>query len=135
AVRLPSALFAVAVAAAATAVTLNADSYDAARWTAGQEAVRAGYAAGTVDAGFEWVGSHTAAVAQPGRRARGAPSYEKWYVEMFPGSHECAVVAASALPVSSLRLLGTARYEELGFAVPEHLYIYGVVAASCPPLR
>ena len=44
--------------AVAISVTLNADSYDGARWSAGQIAVEAGARADAVDAGFDWVGSH-----------------------------------------------------------------------------
>ena len=64
------------VAAVATVITLNADAYDAARWSAGDKAVAAGVPATMVDAGFEWVGSHQSAVALPGRRVPGSPFYE-----------------------------------------------------------
>ncbi len=41
-------------------ITLNAFSYDIARWRAGERAVAAGFPASRVDAGFEWVGMHAA---------------------------------------------------------------------------
>ena len=119
------------VGTTAAAVTLNSDSYDAARWTAGRDLVKVGYRATTVDAGFDWVGSHTTALAKPGRIAAGAPAYEEWYDQMFPGFRECALVSASRLLWPSLRLIHTVSYDEVGFAVPERLYLYAVDNSRC----
>ena len=47
----------VAVGDSSLVLLLNAAAFDAARWRMGDEAVRLGFAAETVDAGFEWVGS------------------------------------------------------------------------------
>lgn len=115
----------------ALAVTLNSDAYDAARWAAGQELVDRGYPASAVDAGFDWVGAHAGGVARPGRAVAGAPAYEMWYDQMFPGFKDCAVVSSSPLLGPSLQLLRTTRYEELGFAVPERLYVYLVDNRAC----
>jgi hypothetical protein len=115
------------------AVTLNAYAYayDAARWSAGQDAEKAGFAASTIDAGFEWVGSHTTATAEPGRKVAGAPPYETWYDQMFPGFKDCAFVSGSPLDEPSLVLLRSLMYNELAFAVPEHLYVYAVRGVGC----
>lgn len=115
----------------AVGVTLTADSYDGARWSAGQDAVKAGYAAGTVDAGIDWVGGHATTPADRGRRVAGAPYYLTWYDQMFTRFKDCAVVSGSRLAGAHLVLLRTVTYEELGFAVPEHLYVYGVRSSSC----
>jgi 4-amino-4-deoxy-L-arabinose transferase-like glycosyltransferase len=134
----PPALRALAIALAAPAVlaalalTLNADAYDAARWSAGQEAVAAGYAPATVDAGFEWVGSHSPSMAQPGRQVAGAPVYETWYDQMFPGLRVCAFVSGSLYGGPTFRPLGVIRYEEVAFADPQHLYVYAVRGPGCP---
>jgi 4-amino-4-deoxy-L-arabinose transferase-like glycosyltransferase len=129
--RAPAAGLALTLAVLTAAVTFNADAYDAARWSAGQDAVKAGFAATAVDAGFEWVGSKTGAMADPGRRIAGAPPYETWYDQMFPGFSDCAFVSGSPLDVPSLIPLRTVRYNELGFAVPERLYIYAVQSRAC----
>jgi len=113
------------------AVTLNADAYDAARWSAGEDAVKAGFAPATVDAGFEWVGSHATTVAEPGRRVVGAPAYETWYDQMFPGFMECAFASGSVLDQRPLVLLRTVGYDELVFFLPEHLYLYAVRTRAC----
>ena len=46
------------------ALLLNAAAFDGARWRMGDEAVRLGFAAETVDAGFEWVGFHATGLAE-----------------------------------------------------------------------
>jgi hypothetical protein len=116
----------------ALALTLNADAYDAARWSAGQDAVAAGYAPATVDGGFEWVGSHAASMAQPGRHVGSAPLYETWYDQMFPGFRDCAFVSGSPFGGPTIRPLGVVTYDELAFADPQRLYVYGVRRSGCP---
>lgn len=113
------------------ALTLNSDAYDGARWSAGQDAVKAGFPARTVDAGFEWVGDHASVKAVPAARRRGA-LYEAWYDEMFPGFRECAFVSGSLLSWTSLPLVRTVRYNELAVAIPEKLYVYATDAPGCP---
>ncbi|MGP8205841.1 MAG: hypothetical protein ACLQVK_07230 [Acidimicrobiales bacterium] len=119
------------VVAVAIALVLNADAYDGARWKAGQVAVKAGIAASEVDAGFEWVGSHATEDTLAYRKLAGAPAYETWYDQMFPGFRDCAVVSGSPQGEAALELVGTTRYNELGFAVPERLYIYVVRSPGC----
>jgi hypothetical protein len=126
------ALVATAVAAA---VTLNADAYDGARWSAGQAAVRVGFPASAVDAGFDWVGWHAATPAERGLNMTSGPPYELWYDQMFPRFKECAFVSGSPVASADVFLLGTVRYQEVGFAVPEYLYIYGVRDQECAPVR
>jgi hypothetical protein len=119
------------VGATTVALTLNSDSYDAARWSAGRQLAEAGYPVGAIDAGIEWVGSHTAALARPGRVVAGAPAYEQWYVQMFRGASECAVVSASPLLSPSIHLMATLSYDEIAFARPERLYLYTVDNRGC----
>jgi hypothetical protein len=125
---------ALAVPAIATAlmVTLNADAYDGARWSAGQDAVAAGYGAATVDAGFEWVGAHATSMAQPGRHVAPAPAYETWYDQMFPSFSACAFVSGSPFGGPTIRLLGVITYNAILVAVPEHIYLYAVRGPHCP---
>jgi 4-amino-4-deoxy-L-arabinose transferase-like glycosyltransferase len=119
------------VAAVATVITLNADAYDAARWSAGDKAVAAGVPATMVDAGFEWVGSHQSAVALPGRRVPGSPFYETWYDQMFPAFNECAFVSGNEVSLPWLRRLATVTYQELGFTERQDLYVYLVRKPGC----
>jgi hypothetical protein len=131
ATRAATGALALVSAVVALSVMLNADAYDGARWTAGQEAVKAGYTATAVDAGFDWVGGHATTLAVRGRRVAGAPSFETWYDEMFAGFRDCAFVSGSPVAKAHVALLGTVRYHEVGFAVPEDLYIYGVRDRAC----
>ena len=124
-------LLALVAGALATTVTLNADSYDGARWSAGQMAVKAGARANAVDAGFDWVGSHAAEPAVRAHQVAGVPSYEMWYDQLFPGFRDCAFVSGSLPAPHGTSLIGIVRYKELGFAVPEHLYIYAVKSRRC----
>ncbi|HXW79894.1 MAG TPA: glycosyltransferase family 39 protein [Acidimicrobiales bacterium] len=126
------ALVAIAVA---VVITLNADAYDGARWAAGEQAVKAGYPASAVDAGFDWVGSHTAAPAVRGRRLVTVAPYETWYDQLFPGFTDCAFVSGSPLAEPHVAELGMVKYKELGFAVSERLYIYAVHSPQCAARR
>jgi hypothetical protein len=127
------------VAAAATALlvlvtgalTVNADSYDWARWRAGELAVKAGVGPARVDAGFEWVGDHTGEDAISNRHVAAAPLYETGYDQMYPGFRDCAFVSGSPWSGPDLRLLRTTTYNEVGVAVQEHLYVYLVKAPGC----
>jgi hypothetical protein len=96
-------------------------------------AVEAGIAAGEIDAGFEWVGSHATMGTLAYRKLAGVPAYETWYDQMFPGFRDCAVVSGSPQGGAALQLLGTTTYNELGFAVRERLYIYVVRSPGCRP--
>ncbi len=123
--------FVVILGAVTAALTLNADAYDGARWQAGQLAVRAGFAPSVVDAGFEWVGTHTSEDANRALQLLPGPAYEAWYDKLFAGFRDCAFVTGSPSPQPGLRLLRVTTYDELGFAVPEHLWIYAVEAPGC----
>ena len=129
-VALTSSL-ALLVGVVAVAVTLNADAYDAARWSAGEDLVKAGYPPGAIDAGFDWVGDHATVVARPGRAVASAPGYEMWYDQMFPGFQDCALVSGSRLLWTSLRLVRITSYDEVAFAGTEHLYIYVAHSPRC----
>ena len=63
------------------------------------------------------------------------PPYELWYDQMFPRFKECAFVSGSPVASADVFLLGTVRYQEVGFAVPEYLYIYRVRDQECAPVR
>ena len=119
-------VLAIIAGAVAASLTLNADAYDGARWSAGQAAVHAGARPGTVDAGFDWVGSHAATPAVRARQVTGLPSYETWYNQLFPKFRDCAFVSGSLPAPHGTSLVGRMRYQEVGFAVPEYLYVYAV---------
>ncbi len=90
---LTAACLAVVVGTLSVGITLNAFSYDAARWRAGERAVAAGFPASRVDTGFEWVGMHAAGGVV--NRGTGGPG---WGFEgKFSGAPAC-VVATDATP-------------------------------------
>jgi hypothetical protein len=123
------------IAAVTAALTLNADAYDGARWQAGELAVQAGYAPSAVDAGFEWVGTHTSEDANRALQVLPGPAYEAWYDKLFAGFRDCAFVTGSPSAQPGVTLLRTTTYDELGFAVPEHLWIYSVQSPGCASPR
>ncbi len=129
--RVATAVLVLLIGAVTAALTLNADSYDGARWRAGDLAVQAGFAPSVVDAGFEWVGTHTSEDANRALQVLPGPGYEAWYDKLFAGFRDCAFVTGSPSPQPDLRLLRIATYDELGFAVPEHLWIYSVQRPGC----
>jgi hypothetical protein len=126
-----TAVLALVIGAVTAALTLNADSYDGARWRAGDLAVRVGFAPSVVDAGFEWVGTHTSEDANRALQVLPGPGYEAWYDKLYAGFRDCAFVTGSPSPQPDLRLLRVTTYDELGFAVPEHLWIYSVQRPGC----
>jgi hypothetical protein len=113
-----------------TALTVNADTYSAARWDAGQIAVSHGVPANAVDAGFEWVGAHASGIVNPSLHPA-APAYEPWYALTEPGFRECAVVSGVPLNYPNLHLVRTSSYELLGFIGSRTLYIYISPAPGC----
>jgi len=123
---------ALVIGAVTAALTLNADAYDGARWQAGQVAVQAGFGPSVVDAGFEWVGTHTSEDANRALQVLPGPAYEAWYDKLFAGFRDCAFVSGSPSPQPGLTLIRTTTYDELGFAVTEHLWIYSAQRPGCP---
>lgn len=114
------------------ALTINADTYDAARWDAGQVAVSLGVPAKSVDAGFEWVGAHATGTVDLSLLAENpVPAYKQWYAQMEPGFRECSVVSGSPLHYANLHLVRTTHYELLGVIGRSALYVYRTSAAGC----
>jgi len=113
------------------ALTVNADTYDAARWHAGQIAVSHGVPATAVDAGFEWVGDHATGIAILSLHPASAPAYEPWYALMEPGFRECAVISGSPRNYPNLRLVQKTSYELVGFIGHRTLYIYVSSSSGC----
>lgn len=112
------------------ALTVNADTYGAARWHAGQVAVSQGVPTREVDAGFEWVGAHATGIANTSLHPA-APPYEPWYALMEPGFRECAVVSGTPLDYPDLRLVQKSSYDLLGFTGRRTLNIYISSAVGC----
>lgn len=117
--------------ASALVIAANSFAYDAARWSAGAAAVGLGYAPGTVDAGYEWVGFHAAGPANVVSPAYGLT----WYDDGFLRARPCAVLSNSPLNADGYRLvhLDLTAYRQFLFVGPdEPLYLYGAVDAACP---
>jgi hypothetical protein len=125
----------VLVAVTATtslALLSNAAAFDGARWRMGEEAVRLGLAADTVDAGFEWVGLHAVGLAE--LTASREPSMTEYAVK-FPSFRQCAVASSSPLdfPGFTLVLTRPSAYRLLLIAGPEEpIYLYRVSGRGCP---
>ena len=105
-------------------VTTSAMSFDVARWEAASDLVRAGWAANRVDAGLEWVGYHTPGQAMPTDRH---PDAYGPFMDMFPNSEQCVVVAAAPLePAAGTTLVGTHEYASFTLTGTSTLWIYQV---------
>jgi 4-amino-4-deoxy-L-arabinose transferase-like glycosyltransferase len=120
------------LAASAFVIAANSFAYDAARYRAGEAAVAMGYEAGTVDAGYEWVGYHATGAET------GANTYSvNWYEAAWPSFRPCAVVSNSPLDIGALRLIRVDRsayMQYLFFGPAEPLYLYGALLDGCPQL-
>ena len=125
-----AAVLGLLLVAVSVVLTVDAYTYSAARWRAGQLAVAHGISAHSVDAGFEWVGNHARSNADSSLRPR-APTYERWYGLMEPGFRECAVVTESPFSAPGMHLLQTTEYQRYGFAGRTPLYIYVSSAPEC----
>lgn len=121
------------LAVSAFVIAANSFAYDAARWREGEAAVAMGYSAGTVDAGYEWVGYHAVGVGAPedGDRGRG------WFEVLMWPNPVCAELWNSPLDGNAPRLIRvnrTAYLQYLFFGPAEPLYLYGVETDACPQL-
>jgi len=87
--------FAVAAVLAGIGVLLTSAtySYDAARWQAAQRLVVAGARPQDVDAGLEWVGSHSSHPYTWSVHVDGPPG--GWYLQHFAGSRACTLISGS----------------------------------------
>ncbi len=120
------------LAASAFVIASNSFAYDAARYREGEATVALGYDARTIDAGYEWVGYHATGVGNSV-----SPEYGlKWYDDMLLPSRPCAVLSNSPVDLPGFRLIRVNRsayLRYLFFGPAEPLYLYGSLAAGCPP--
>ncbi|MHB8464580.1 MAG: glycosyltransferase family 39 protein [Acidimicrobiales bacterium] len=112
------------------ALTVNSNAFDAARWQAGQALVARGIPAQRIDAGFEWTGAHATAVADL-TKPYGGGGAASWWTAWFPHDPICAVVAASPVRLPGFTLATTRRWNLLGVAIPERLYVYRSTDPGC----
>jgi hypothetical protein len=120
------------VAFVALALTADADAFDGARWRAGERAVARGVPATEVDAGFEWVGAHTSAVADLNRPPAPPDRYRTWWASMFLSPTICVVVSASPLTDPRLSLVSTSRWRPFLLFGSSRLYEYATAEPGCP---
>ena len=131
AARLATGVSLVAAAALAVALTLNSNSFDAARWDAGRQLVASGVPAQAIDAGFEWTGAHAGVAAD----LAGPYGGTSWWTAWYPHPPICAVVAASPISLPGFELAGTRPWNLLGIAGSARLYVYRSVMPYCPAAR
>jgi len=92
--------------------------------------VAMGYDAGTVDAGYEWVGYHVSERPKPGSNTYGLT----WYDDFLLPSYPCAILSNSPLDQTDLRLvrLDPSAYRQyLFFGPAQPLYLYGGHGDGC----
>jgi 4-amino-4-deoxy-L-arabinose transferase-like glycosyltransferase len=111
-------------------LTANSFAYDAARYREGNEAVAMGYGATTVDAGYEWIGSH-------GSGAEGAfnPTGVRWWEAIWPSFRACTILSNSPLEIPAYTLIreNQAAYQQyLFFGPAQPLFLYGAAMEGCP---
>jgi len=119
------------LAISAFLLAANSFAYDAARYREGSDAVAMGYRANTIDAGYEWVGSHATDPPTPGAVLHGW----MWYDEVLASSQPCAVVSNGPSKDDAMTLIRVkpdAYRQYLWFGPAQSLYLYGVPAAGCP---
>jgi hypothetical protein len=107
----------------AAATTMEAYSYAAARWAAGEQAAAA-VPADAVDAGYAWAGfHHDGLVGDPGAPLLSAPP-RPFYMVMLRGSSNCVTVAAAPRQDAGLQLLGTRSYQPAPLMSSRSLWLY-----------
>ncbi len=90
-----------------------------------------GYDPQTVDAGYEWVGSHASGIGNSSPANYGVT----WYDDLLIPSRPCAVISNSPLDGGEYRLLSVDRaayLQYLFFGPAEPLYLYGALTDACP---
>ncbi len=119
------------LALSAFLIAANSFAYDAARYRAGDVAVRMGYAPDTIDAGAEWVEFHASGTEVPGIHHYGLMAYD----DHWPSFHPCAVLSNSPLDIPGFQLIREDRAAYLNYlfiGAPEPLYLYGSTGPGCP---
>ena len=107
---------------------LNANAFDAARWRAGEDLLRTGIPADTIDAGYEWMGYHATSSGDPTRRGSQTPFYRNWW----PAFRECGLVSSGTTDRRDAQLVGTTEYAlNLVSGPVETLYLYRVTGPGC----
>jgi hypothetical protein len=121
---------------ASSLLLLNAAAFDVARWQAGRAMVAQGFAASAIDAGYEWVGFHSANIAGESVSAAVWSEPRPWYsgYRIFQESGNCIIVSSSALSFPNLRLLEMRSYRTFAFWGSSDLFIYRN-ETSCAPMR
>jgi 4-amino-4-deoxy-L-arabinose transferase-like glycosyltransferase len=119
------------LAVSAFAIAANSFAYDAARQREGEAAVAMGYDAKTVDAGYEWIGTHRSGAENLEVDPR---AMNRW-IAMWPSFRPCAVLSNNPVNNASYELIRVNRsaYSQyLFFGPAEPLYLYGAPLTGCP---
>jgi hypothetical protein len=119
------------LAVSAFAIAANSFAYDAARFREGEAAVAMGYDAKTVDAGYEWIGTHRSGAENLEVDPR---AMNRW-IAMWPSFRPCAVLSNNPVNNASYELIRVNRsaYSQyLFFGPTEQLYLYGAPLDGCP---
>jgi hypothetical protein len=112
-------------------LTLDSAAFDAARWHAGEEAVRSGTPANEVDAGVEWSGAHSVLPNRGGTPAITDPLIS-WWSHMTGMERVCMVVTASPVGSSLGTEVVTHHWRTWLLAGDATLHVYRLTAPACP---
>jgi hypothetical protein len=89
-----------------------------------------GYDPQTVDAGYEWVGSHGT-----GTQQSFDPTGINWWEDIWTSFRPCAVLSNSPVEIDGYRLIRvnpSAYKQYLLFGPDQGLYLYGASMDGCP---
>jgi len=118
------------LALSAFVIAANSFAYDEARHREGEAAVAMGYDPQTVDAGYEWVGSHGT-----GTQQFFDPTGINWWEDIWTSFRPCAVLSNSPVEIDGYRLIRvnpSAYKQYLLFGPDQGLYLYGASMDGCP---
>jgi hypothetical protein len=118
------------LAVSAFLIAANSVAYDAARNREGEAAIAMGYDPQTVDAGYEWVGSHGTGTQQVFD-----PTGLNWWQAIWTSFRPCAVLSNSQEELDGFRLIRaneSAYRQFLLFGPDEPLYLYAALTGNCP---
>jgi hypothetical protein len=119
------------LAGSAFLIAANSFAYDAARTRAGESAVAMGYPADTIDAGYEWTGTHATRPVVPKVVLHGWMPYD----EHLAAAQPCVILSNSPLADDAMRLIRTdadAYRQYLLFGPAQPLHLYAVLTPECP---
>ena len=120
------------LAIVAVVLAANSDAFDGTRWRLATRAVAAGNDPHTIDAGFEWIGTHTDARAQVRAVALTPDRFRTPWATMFASPTICIIESSSPLTDPRVTLIGTTQWHPFLTFGTAHMYTYETGEPGCP---